>query len=570
MYGIGLGAIGCAASTLTWQFTGFTPVQNSWFNDNVIVSPIGAAPPSIHDPYARVAIITSDTTITIEANPRNPSGTGIGDNDLADIGVWVNGIFNQSVLFNTPSFSKAQITISLPAGSNKLVEFEERASLTGINANFNLVPVNSPKNGRRIVIYGDSISAGFRANPFYAGWPILLRHKSGYGVNDYSISGDQLYAGLVNLGGNLANGIAIQAPRLVARCADGGTRKILWIQLGTNDYGLANGTPTQYESAYAGLVDAVHALDPSILIYCQTPVTRNNETGNNVLGFNLPNYRSQVVTVVSTRTSFCVLVDGTSFLVVGDLTDGVHPGTTGHAKYATSVGLTLGQLTIIVVPTTSVSALVVSQSTVAQQSRIRADTGLSSAGGGPPDLVNTWKDLGLLATRNNLWQGTGLNRTERSSFNGHPAVKFNPTTNIEFMLPTLNTAPDFKFLHGDGFTGIWVIQRIAAAVNGRIIDNIDSLSTTNCIGLAVAPIDSSRSMFIRVGNGVGTGFAWSLTSASNVLPVLGTTFVLDLRFSNANGLTARVNKTAFFTAVAVTGSLSSANPLHTTPTLGGI
>jgi lysophospholipase L1-like esterase len=336
----------------------FQAASNAWFADTVLFTPRGSGGTAYveHDPYARVAIVTSATSIIIEAVTQNPSGTGgdetlqpngtaPGDNDLANVGVFVNGAHYTDVVFNVPDGTKSQQTVSLPAGANKLVEFQERAHLTGLDGTFTVVPVGAPAHGRRLVVYGDSIPAGFRAEvngsgSFFLGWPMLLRASGVCGVTNFSISGDELYAGLFNMtGGDLNAAVAIKAAQLVARCADGTTQRAVWFELGTNDWGFSHAPLSTFTSLYGQLLDAVHALDPSIHFYCQTPLYRGN--GANGQGYTLPQMRTAIAGIVAARSGYCSLVDGLQIDMTGS-PDGVHPNAAQHVAICNLALATLG------------------------------------------------------------------------------------------------------------------------------------------------------------------------------------------------------------------------------------
>jgi lysophospholipase L1-like esterase len=110
---------------------------------------------------------------------------------------------------------------------------------------------------------------------------------------------------------------------------------VLWLAIGTNDYGLSAWTDTAFGTAYAAVLDAFHAAMPNVPVYCQTPLSRTTETANGH-GDTLPQYRAQITTACLARP-WTKLVDGTAILAAADLQDGLHPHEAGHAKYAARV-----------------------------------------------------------------------------------------------------------------------------------------------------------------------------------------------------------------------------------------
>ena len=133
----------------------------------------------------------------------------------------------------------------------------------------------------------------------------------------------------------------------IAAELDGTVSNVLWIQLGTNDYGASPITVANFQTYYGQLLDAIHALVPGASIYCQSPIQRISPSSEaaNGLGYTLPNYRTAISTVVSTRTSFCTYVEGAAGAIVSNAnmyTDGIHLTTAGDAQYKAFIKTTLG------------------------------------------------------------------------------------------------------------------------------------------------------------------------------------------------------------------------------------
>lgn len=260
----------------------------------------------------------------------------------ANIGVYVDGVYNQSI--SVSANGSAVTTITLPAG-NKRVSFvnglQSRIGGAGTilgtwfvsaRGNLPMMPVY-PTATNRIVCYGDSITAGSDASPITQNaWAALVRNS--YAPNSLALEAwgfRSLYED------------AFDAPTraaLVARLVAFAPSKI-WLAIGTNDYGLNLWTAANFGTAYAALLDDLHTALPSATIYCQTPILRTTETANG-LGSTLGNYRTQIATAQSSRTSYAVLVDGTTFMTTASLADGVHPTTAGHLLYANAVRSVLG------------------------------------------------------------------------------------------------------------------------------------------------------------------------------------------------------------------------------------
>jgi len=190
----------------------------------------------------------------------------------------------------------------------------------------------SPTN--RLVIYGDSIAVGANSTvPPKDGWAVLLRAERG---TDSTMVEAYGYRSL-----HLDASDSTKRAAFVAKI-QAMSPSILWIAIGTNDYGLTKWTDTQFGAAYAALLDDLHAAMPSLVIYCQTPIVRTGEPTANGNGLYLSDFRTAISNAVSSRSAWATLIDGTAILTTSDLADGVHPTTAGHATYAAFVAGVLG------------------------------------------------------------------------------------------------------------------------------------------------------------------------------------------------------------------------------------
>jgi len=258
------------------------------------------------------------------------------------IGVLVNEALNTTL--EAVAANAQQFEVTLPAG-HKAVELvaglqsKPAATLLGtflksVYFAGGITKQISPSTlSDRVVVYGDSITVGANATyPTSEGWPVLLRANIPIAVEAWGYR--TLY--------DDAHTVPLRAA-LVAQLASFGPGAI-WLAIGTNDYGLEEWSAADFGTAYAALMDDLHVALPSATIYCQTPIERTDESAN-IFGDTLGDYRTQIATAVSTRTAFAILVDGTDVAFPqspGDLDDGTHPTTAGHAKYYAAVKAVLG------------------------------------------------------------------------------------------------------------------------------------------------------------------------------------------------------------------------------------
>lgn len=320
---------------------GLIPVSASDFADNGYTSEVartgGGTFVQTND-GARLVYQTDAETLYLESY-NDIYGTYPG---FSDLGCRVNGVDLGAIEPGAAGIRNN--TVNLGAGAGKTVEIinglqSKPAALIGsyaCRAVFNkraylVGDVSTP----RIVMYGDSIIVGANcSNPSLQGVCQLVRNAysgslviEGWGYR--SLHDDANTAGL--------------RAAFVAQVASL-SPSIIWLAIGTNDYGLNKWSAANFGTAYAAVLDDLHTALPSATIYCQTPIERTSEVAN-TFGDTLGAYRTQIGTAQSTRGPWAVLVDGTAAgypQAPGDLADGVHPTTAGHALYGSAVIAELG------------------------------------------------------------------------------------------------------------------------------------------------------------------------------------------------------------------------------------
>lgn len=263
--------------------------------------------------------------------------------DYAAIGVYVNGSFNQQI--DATVATMLEYPITLPAGS-KTVSFVnglqtsnggiQGSFVTSIRANQSMVQVGGQVSDC-LLFYGDSITVGSDASPITQNaYALLIRSAINTlfdGVPPLAVEawgGRSLYEDCVDAPARAAFVAKVAAYDPVT----------FYMTIGTNDYGLNLWTAANFGTAYAALLDALHAAMPDLYIYCQSPILRLVETANG-LGSTLEDYRDAIAAAVVGRTAFCEFVDGKPFVDIDDIPDGVHPDTAGHTSYASNVATTI-------------------------------------------------------------------------------------------------------------------------------------------------------------------------------------------------------------------------------------
>jgi lysophospholipase L1-like esterase len=277
---------------------------------------------------------TSATSVDVDyVSTIQPSYGG-----FARISVDVDGAFYSS---NICPAASGTLTISLPAGAKRVqLSNGPQSFLNGsvigtwvTDATFNAAatPVIPVKSG--VVVYGDSITIGQDASPIdQNAWGMLVRRAKTDHQFSFEAWGTRSMFDDTNS--------ELLQDKFVSRIADFNP-SVIWLAIGTNDYGLNKWAAAAFGAAYAAILDKLHAAMPSAVIYAQTPLLRADEAAN-ASGSTLGDYRTQIATAVSTRTSFATLVDGTAIMTTASLSDGVHPTTAGHLLYANYVKPILG------------------------------------------------------------------------------------------------------------------------------------------------------------------------------------------------------------------------------------
>jgi lysophospholipase L1-like esterase len=220
---------------------------------------------------------------------------------------------------------KKQVTITSGGQSRR---YGEMRGVFVEKITFNRPALQVPPAKRRVWVYGDSLAAGGGTeNPSAEAWPLLLRKHYFVTIDAYGYR--MLYedADTPEKRAEFAARITSDAPQLV------------WLAIGTNDYGFSQWSARQFGEAYAATLDAIHMANSEVILFAQSPLLRADESPNG-FGDNLEAYRQQIATACAVRSAWCVFVDGTdsAFPQLSELDeDGVHLTTKSSAKYAEAV-----------------------------------------------------------------------------------------------------------------------------------------------------------------------------------------------------------------------------------------
>lgn len=180
----------------------------------------------------------------------------------------------------------------------------------------------------RVFIYGDSLMLGGEVDvASREAWPILLREQFVVFVEAYGFR--MLFD----------DASTFEAREQIASRVQSFSPDYVWVAIGTNDYAFGVWTPWDFGSAYGVLLDDLHEVAPSAVIFAQSPIRRVDEDIE-VAGYALDDYRKEIERVCALKQEWCIFVDGTDSLFpqLDELaSDGVHLTKTGNLKYADAV-----------------------------------------------------------------------------------------------------------------------------------------------------------------------------------------------------------------------------------------
>lgn len=251
------------------------------------------------------------------------------------IGLAVDGVHSVISVAQVETMQIA--TVAVDPSAARLVEITHGLCADGTKGSYvyavscdggSVEVLPNPSVSRRLVILGDSISigAGTTALPT-DGFVQRLRlvYPGRISVEGW---GGAAFCVLNGLGS-----VAALAARLVSLCFDATTREI-WDEMTFNDWANVDWSDiADYTASVAALYDAIHALDPTVHIYSQTPLITWFEATENANGQLIGDFRTAKQAAASGR-SWVTSVDGSVMVNSANLMDGVHPNTDGQAEYA--------------------------------------------------------------------------------------------------------------------------------------------------------------------------------------------------------------------------------------------
>lgn len=184
--------------------------------------------------------------------------------------------------------------------------------------------------------FGDSIMLGTGATTNAKKWMALVATaRPAYNVINNSAGGREFYDFAAT---------AAQRDDLVRRFY-GDTPRYIWIETSTNDWGSPHWTAAQFGTAYADVLDRIHALMPTVQVFAQSAIYRNSppETNINAFGNTLADFRTAIASACSGR-SWCTYIDGSALVdyPANYGADLIHPNDAGHVQLKNAMLAALG------------------------------------------------------------------------------------------------------------------------------------------------------------------------------------------------------------------------------------
>ena len=155
----------------------------------------------------------------------------------------------------------------------------------------------NPSVARRLAVYGDSIAVGALADlQVRHGWVGILRTTFSGRIAVEAWGGRALHD----------ESAAVAAARLVGLCFDASQREI-WDGMGYNDWGGSGWTAADYGAGVGTLYDLIHAADPQVHIYSQTPLITAAESATNALAETIVQFRAAKAAAACTARLYQVV-----------------------------------------------------------------------------------------------------------------------------------------------------------------------------------------------------------------------------------------------------------------------
>lgn len=322
-----------ATATVTGSIT-YTEFSSSYFkinssivNKNVVDSSVGLG--GKFSPHSDVRFVTTATKLRVLMY----NNVHTLNNYWPKCSLWVDGVYSQEIT-GTANDQATEVEINLSAGTKeiKLVNAGNYYSsgvyygawIQRIYTN-NIVFKKDKTSKTEVFVIGDSVTNGQAATIHTKdSWLPLLKEE----FPTYTF---RLFGGSALRFHNIASDSTVRNSTIaaIAPGIKSKTKKI-FICLGINDHRNYPWTASQFQTAYDAFLQLINSTWPGLTICCFTPIIQTAE-GANALGDTMDAFRTAIQNACAGKL-YATAVDLKSTVLVGDLTDGIHPNNSGHTK----------------------------------------------------------------------------------------------------------------------------------------------------------------------------------------------------------------------------------------------
>lgn len=327
------------------------PVASSWA-DSLENTPqtIGTLPFVKVNSHARLLINVPTGTTSLDAWLANTLITGVFGFD-GSVGVYVDGVYTTN--WNAVGATQViqRYTLALDGAPHQVAIWSGyQSTLLGTyvyavqGAGISLA--TPPTVTRKTTVYGDSIAEGGAStpNPQFCYFAILRAIHPGsisqeaWGSRSLWDDSEPALGGIPSTGQQGFATQALLAQRLVGLVAGAATRDVV-LTIGYNDLNAGHwASAAAFGSAYANLLDTIHAADAGAHVYAVSMITAS---------IDLSTYRAVIASDCTARSGYCTYQDGLQIMAASGLSgDNTHPNNNGHQAMALGTGPSAGSTSL--------------------------------------------------------------------------------------------------------------------------------------------------------------------------------------------------------------------------------
>lgn len=293
--------------------------------------------------HSEVVVSTNSSfsgSFSLSAVPDN------ADADSSSIGIWVDGVFNQTVALDVGANLNRQQTVTVNTGLSgvhtiRIQEGDRQFGAFLTQLAIDGTVVSAPAIVRQYTTFGDSVSMGVFGQPRSSGW--ANRMKGGGSrfdsVTNLGWSGYSLLQA-VNSSGGLAGWVQSILPATANYV--GSTENVVALCMGLNDWVTSvpdSSTAANYQTMLGNLCDLLIAAALAqgtpgfrIMIHSLTHIIGGLPGTANDKGSTPADFLAAAQAVATARAAKCTYLNVFNACTDADMVDLDHPNAVGHGK----------------------------------------------------------------------------------------------------------------------------------------------------------------------------------------------------------------------------------------------